>query len=107
MHGLDFTALDVTNKRAILTGEVVFLPQFTSSFIFGNFQMVSFHFAEVCKCLTVETSVSTFGRIFSLICGCHFCFKRNKKHGKSKDRNKHDIRIHVTSLRVVWRKGFV
>ena len=65
MHDLDFTALDDISKQAILPGEVVFLPQCTSSFIFGNSQMISFHFAEVCKGLTVETSVSTFGRIFS------------------------------------------
>ena len=54
-------ALVVTNKQAILPGEVVFMLQFTSRFIFGNFQMVSLHFTEVCKCLTVETRVSTFG----------------------------------------------
>ena len=61
MHNLDFTALVDTYKQGISPGEVVFMLQFISRCIFGNFQMVSLHFTEVWKCLTVESIDSTFG----------------------------------------------
>ena len=102
-------ALVVTNKQAILPGEVVFMLQFTSRFIFGNFQMVSLHFTEVCKCLTVETRVSTFGHCKFQLCDVAiFCFKGNRQHVERRNRMRNMTqKVHVTSLCVGWRKGFV
>ena len=62
--------------------------------------MVSLHFAEVCKCLTVETRVSTFGLLrFQQFTVAVMFQERSRQHVEVE---KHDRKVHDISLCFVW-----
>ena len=64
--------------------------------------MVSLHFTEVWKCLTVESMYSTFGhKKFQLCDVAIFCFKGNRQHVERKNRMR-NMTYRFMSLRFVW-----